>query len=154
MLQPHSFNTQHISHIFGSLYLGSQYATRDTTLSERRIARIVSIGCKPLNRHVQATVFPFEVDDTGTSENVAFFFSDLVPKMHALLDEANEQGVPILVHCQAGMSRSAAVVITWLMTRQHMDFETAYAHVKARRPAISPNAGFMECMRTGRHAHV
>lgn len=55
-----------------------------------------------------------------------------------------EQGHTVLVHCYAGVSRSASVVIAYLMMARGMSLDQAYAHVKARRPIIHPNPGFMQ----------
>uniref|UniRef100_A0A1I8PYL7 Dual specificity protein phosphatase 19 n=1 Tax=Stomoxys calcitrans TaxID=35570 RepID=A0A1I8PYL7_STOCA len=53
----------------------------------------------------------------------------------------------VLVHCNAGVSRSASVVIAYLMRYSDMDFEKAFKHVKSRRECIQPNAGFMRQLR-------
>jgi hypothetical protein len=47
----------------------------------------------------------------------------------------------VLVHCEAGVSRSATVVIAYLMRYHNMTRDEAYIHVKSRRP-INPNEGF------------
>lgn len=50
----------------------------------------------------------------------------------------------VLVHCFAGSSRSATVVIAYLMSRNSLDFNTAYRFVKEKRYETEPNLGF--CM--------
>lgn len=52
-----------------------------------------------------------------------------------------------LVHCMAGISRSAAVVTAYIMCSEHLGFSPALAMVKAQRPRASPNAGFCEQLR-------
>ncbi len=49
----------------------------------------------------------------------------------------------VFVHCNAGVSRAATVVIAYHMKTQDVDFHTAYQHVKGVRPCIRPNDGFM-----------
>lgn len=49
----------------------------------------------------------------------------------------------VLVHCNAGVSRSASVVIGFLMCQEKMSFDEAFSAVKAARPYIQPNPGFM-----------
>ncbi len=53
------------------------------------------------------------------------------------------QGGVVLVHCNAGVSRSASVVIGFLMSQEKMSFDEAFSAVKTARPHIQPNPGFM-----------
>lgn len=48
----------------------------------------------------------------------------------------------MLVHCVAGVSRSATLVIAYLMKFEYMSLRQAFYHVKAVRPIIRPNPGF------------
>ncbi|MEQ2214378.1 hypothetical protein XENOCAPTIV_004021 [Xenoophorus captivus] len=52
-------------------------------------------------------------------------------------------GQGVLVHCQAGVSRSATVVIAYLMKHTLMTMTDAYKYVRSRRPVVSPNLNFM-----------
>uniref|UniRef100_A0A8C0N3M1 Dual specificity phosphatase 19 n=2 Tax=Canis lupus familiaris TaxID=9615 RepID=A0A8C0N3M1_CANLF len=54
----------------------------------------------------------------------------------------------VLVHCNAGVSRAAAIVIGFLMNSEELSFTSAFSLVKNARPSICPNAGFMEQLRT------
>jgi len=53
----------------------------------------------------------------------------------------------VFVHCQSGMSRSATVVLAYLMRHRKMGFGDAYAFLKARRSIVAPNEGFMNMLR-------
>eukprot|EP00879_Flechtneria_rotunda_P023077 GHRR01024396.1.p1 GENE.GHRR01024396.1~~GHRR01024396.1.p1 ORF type:complete len:245 (+),score=74.44 GHRR01024396.1:38-736(+) len=48
----------------------------------------------------------------------------------------------VLVHCAYGQSRSAAVVIGYLMWRDSKPYHQCLQHVQACRPLAGPNAGF------------
>lgn len=50
----------------------------------------------------------------------------------------------VLVHCNAGVSRSASIVIAYLMKHYGMSFDEAFKFVKSKRSFIRPNAGFVE----------
>ena len=56
----------------------------------------------------------------------------------ALADPASQ----ILVHCMAGVSRSATIVAAHLMRAERLRVKEALAAVQAGRPFISPNPGF------------
>ena len=59
------------------------------------------------------------------------------------VDAAVTRGEGVLVHCYAGRSRSAAIVIAWLMRRGGISLQAAWAQVSAVRPWIAPNEGFV-----------
>ncbi|XP_051952241.1 dual specificity protein phosphatase 10 [Xyrauchen texanus] len=59
------------------------------------------------------------------------------------IEEAHQAGRGLLIHCQAGVSRSATIVIAYLMKHTWMTMTDAYKFVKSRRPIISPNLNFM-----------
>jgi len=59
-----------------------------------------------------------------------------------------EQGHTVLVHCAAGISRSASVVIAYLMMTRGMTLAEAYQYVKSRRPIVEPNPGFIQQLST------
>lgn len=49
----------------------------------------------------------------------------------------------ILVHCHAGISRSATVCLAYIMFTAKIGLEKAFEHVQSRRSVISPNLNFM-----------
>lgn len=68
------------------------------------------------------------------------FFEECFEFIH----ENRTQGRNVLVHCMAGVSRSATIVIGYIMTLYEMEFQAAYSLVKKRRGVIRPNDGFMD----------
>jgi len=63
--------------------------------------------------------------------------------------ENGEEGSgPILVHCAAGVSRSATVVLAALMQLERMTLKQAFLMVKARRSIVYPNKGFLATLLT------
>lgn len=59
------------------------------------------------------------------------------------IDGTIAQGGRVFVHCAAGVSRSAAVVIAYLMWKEHMPLKEALKFVRSRRGIVSPNPGFL-----------
>ena len=56
--------------------------------------------------------------------------------------EALAGGGTVLVHCSAGVSRSAALLCGYLMWSERLSFDAAFEAVKAARAVASPNIGF------------
>lgn len=63
------------------------------------------------------------------------------------IDAARAAGGRVLVHCAAGVSRSSATVIYYLMTREHQSYDEALARVRDVRSIANPNEGFERQLR-------
>ncbi|KAG9466820.1 dual specificity protein phosphatase 16 isoform X2 [Eleutherodactylus coqui] len=59
------------------------------------------------------------------------------------IEKANASNGRVLVHCLAGISRSATIAIAYIMKRMDMSLDEAYRFVKEKRPTISPNFNFL-----------
>ena len=57
-----------------------------------------------------------------------------------------DHGGKILVHCVAGVSRSATLCIIYLVKYEKMTLRQAYYCIRAVRPIIRPNVGFWSQM--------
>lgn len=58
-----------------------------------------------------------------------------------------QTGQPILIHCAAGMQRSAACMAMFLIASRNMSPNQAISYIKERRPiAFHPSANFRESM--------
>ena len=77
-------------------------------------------------------------------------YDDEMAPLHKHFDEASEfiheriqQGKRVLVHCQAGVSRSATICMAYMIRYHHLSWSAAYMCVKDARPRIHPNFGFL-----------
>eukprot|EP00796_Vickermania_ingenoplastis_P008792 gene8792-6179_t len=74
----------------------------------------------------------------------------LLNNLTGSLDHQPPQRPPygrILIHCRRGISRSAAIVVGYLMATEGLSYDDALAHVVSRRSCVSLNLAFQEKLR-------
>jgi hypothetical protein len=62
------------------------------------------------------------------------------------VDEQRRAGLPVYIHCAAGVSRAAMVMAAYLMARDGCSRDQALARIRAKRPIIGPNPAFMQLL--------
>jgi protein-tyrosine phosphatase len=70
--------------------------------------------------------------------NLAVHFKEGI----AFINQALSYGGTVLVHCYAGVSRSATIVIAYLMQEKRLTFMDALNYLRRKRPIVCPNFGF------------
>ncbi|XP_042582739.1 dual specificity protein phosphatase 19b [Cyprinus carpio] len=122
------------------LLLSSQDAAHDIdTLKKLKVTHVLNVAYGVEN--VFPDLFMYKtvtVLDLPETDITSYF-----PECFQFINEASQQGGVVLVHCNAGVSRSASVVIGFLMSQEKMSFDEAFSAVKTARPYIQPNPGFM-----------
>jgi atypical dual specificity phosphatase len=78
--------------------------------------------------------------DDVCNANIGSYFDQSTAWIHGALSDGEAR---VLVHCMWGMSRSASIVIAYLMAMKGMPLQSALMFVKARRRIVRPNRGFM-----------
>ncbi|OTF73696.1 Slingshot dual specificity phosphatase-like protein, partial [Euroglyphus maynei] len=58
--------------------------------------------------------------------------------------KAKDEGVKVLVHCKKGISRSASVVVAYIMKEKCYDLDEALRYVRTHRSTIRPNPAFLQ----------
>lgn len=142
---------RHMQEVVPGLYLGPYSAASRSKLQsllEHGITHIVCVRqdieanfIKP-NFPDQFKYLVLNIADTAT-ENIIRHFQ----KVKAFVDEGLNSGGQVLVHGNAGISRSAALVLAYVMETYGLSQMRAYAIVQQRRFCINPNEGFMAQLR-------
>jgi protein-tyrosine phosphatase len=101
------------------------------------ITHVISlhISCEIHVRHNGLTYLDVILDDDEEES-----LDEVIPRCVEFIRDATG---PVLVHCFAGMSRSASICMAYLILEQKKTFEQAFDVVKSRRPCIYPNNGFL-----------
>ena len=141
----------------GPLYIGGLYALYQTDLIRAaHITHVVSvIDYDPLLQeqfqHLQH--FHIRVEDHPNADLLQWFERGVKWVDGALSGggelegeekEAGEKQRGVFVHCAMGKSRSATIVVAYLMWKYHLDAKTALEQLCEGRPVCDPNPGFKE----------
>ncbi|CAD7680232.1 unnamed protein product [Nyctereutes procyonoides] len=122
------------------LYLGSAYhAARRDMLDALGITALLNVSSDCPNHfegHYQYKCIP--VEDNHKAD-ISSWFMEAIEYIDAVKDRRGR----VLVHCQAGISRSATICLAYLMMKKRVRLEEAFEFVKQRRSIISPNFSFM-----------
>ena len=140
--------------ILPNLYLGSSRAAEDLGDLERlgiqcvvNVAKEVAMCETP--KSIEDNDVMFGPNSRSSIKRFKFEWShneDLLPVIEEpidLLQSYLENGIPVLVHCLQGVSRSPALIIGYIMKTKRIPFLEAYQIVKARSPSISPNVSLI-----------
>ena len=129
-----------ISFITDGLYLSNiciAYSLKD--LKQYKVTHIINTvyGLDP--------AFPndFKYLNLGLRDIPKENIQKVLDECNEFIDDAIQNGGRVLVHCVFGVSRSASIVINYLMHSQNMSYTEAYDYVKDKRPIINPNSGFV-----------
>ncbi|KAH9057999.1 phosphatases II [Lactarius deliciosus] len=125
------------SSIPGALYLGSITAVLDPSILKehdiRHLVQVLDVPWLPAYEEDGYECYRLDILDTE-NQDLRPHLEDTVEN----IDSALRRGRNVLVHCQQGVSRSAAI--------RGMSFDSAVAFVRQRRPCIKPNSGFVRCL--------
>lgn len=126
--------------ILDHVYLGSaQNAFNRKQLSNLQVRYIINTAKECDNHYPDHFLYmkcPMIDDET---EDATRFFDETFD----YIENARSVNSKILIHCFMGMSRSATIVIAYLMKFKRWNLKAAYRFVRERRPIIELNVGFM-----------
>ena len=123
----------------GLLYLGDHtHANNLSHLTHLGIKRVLNISSELENAFPDSlTYLRFNLPDDPDQDITSVF----LPAFD-FLDQSLDNHQPVLIHCYQGVSRSAAVLLAYLMVRRQWTLKQSYDYVKTSRPQINPNLGF------------
>ncbi|XP_077597236.1 uncharacterized protein LOC144212917 [Stigmatopora nigra] len=130
-----------VSAILPFLFLGNERDAQDLDLLFRlNIGFVVNVTTHLPLYHLKSGLHYKRLPATDNSrQNLRQYFEEVFE----FIEEAYQSDQGVLVHCQAGVSRSATIVIAYLMKHTLMTMTDAYKYVRSRRPVVSPNLNFM-----------
>jgi protein-tyrosine phosphatase len=134
-------STDSCSKIEENLYLGDYESAKDELLLRRlNIGYVLSVITADIELPIYKgiTYFRIPADDIEEQDLLTHFSTT-----NDYIRNCQHRGGNVLVHCLAGISRSATVVIAYIMKKYRMSYTNAENYVSCKRSIIAPNEGFV-----------
>ncbi|KAJ5079393.1 dual specificity protein phosphatase 12 [Anaeramoeba ignava] len=133
-----------ISVIQKHLFLGSEKSIQNIQkLKELEIKRVLSVEkyhekLEEFKNHQDILHMIIEINDMETENLLSHIESAL-----NFIENGLKKNENVLVHCQAGTSRSPAIVVGYFMKTYNLEFKDANEIVASVRPSVQINQGFI-----------
>jgi len=134
---------EQVFHIADRVFLGTKFGAanraRLDALCIRAVINVTGGGTRVPNHFAAEGIQYLHLelmDELITDPSCA------VPQACQAISAFTRQGLNVLVHCQAGLSRSATVVLAWLMREKAFSLQEAvtfFAKQRGRRPKCNPS---------------
>ena len=143
-----------LSKVTDQLYLGSEkdvFQLTEKEVNDKNITRILSVQQNsvenqkfyPENRIVKDKFKNIKFMHVKASDVTSTNLIDDFERCISFIDENIEKGGATIVHCQAGISRSATVCLAYLIKKRGYTLDEAFDYLKNCRSCIGPNFGFL-----------
>jgi len=134
------------THVIDNIYIGNSLnASNYYELKENNISHIINVS-EEISNYYPDEIEYYRIPVTDTNDaSLKKYFSDSLKFIHDIDHFITEGNV--LIHCFMGSSRSATIVLLYLMRVHGMSLDEAYRFLKNKRPVVNVNVTFMEELR-------
>ncbi len=140
--QPKPWET--VSRVDENIYIGGYLAAANLNfIRKKNIKRVVKLFADDstyyggYHRHPRVKYLVIDAKDSPEYNIQTNFLTTMM-----FIREGLKRREKILVHCHAGVSRSATIVLIHLIVNQGYNLKSALAHLQKVRPVVNPNSGF------------
>ncbi|KAL8250283.1 hypothetical protein R6Q59_033976 [Mikania micrantha] len=136
-------NTEKPSLIAGNLFIGGALAARSVyTLQHIGITHILCLCSNEIGQSDSQRPDLFEYRNFCIGDEEDSNISEIFEEAHQFIDAVEQKGGKVLVHCFEGRSRSATVVLGYLMMRKNNTLLKAWNSLRKVHRRAQPNDGF------------
>lgn len=129
-----------MSQITEDLFLCGLRGLTPNNLKKHSITLVVNVTNDVLDAPVPGIMYTrFSAVDEPT-QDLKKYFNPAADR----IEEAIRTGGRVVVHCMAGVSRSCAIVLAYLVRYRNMTLREAFKYVRERRAIVHPNHGFFQ----------
>ncbi|KAK3183233.1 hypothetical protein Dsin_030519 [Dipteronia sinensis] len=136
-------STERPSSITGNLFIGGALAARSAyTLQHLGITHILCLCSNEIGQSDSQYPDLFEYKNFSISDDEDTNISSIFTEASNFIDHVEHMGGRVLVHCFEGRSRSATLVLAYLMLRKNFTLLEAWNTLKRVHRRAQPNDGF------------
>lgn len=135
-----------IDHVVDNIYIGDLRASDDLLLLKQKGITHVINCAKNIPRffgkelkYVDLNMMDNELQCIYIPVIRSLYFINNVKR-----NQKKEKQNNVLIHCKKGTSRSATIVLAYLIVYKNMTFEQALTFLKMKREKVEPNKGFVK----------
>ncbi|XP_024041472.1 dual specificity protein phosphatase PHS1 isoform X4 [Citrus clementina] len=140
-------NTERPSSITSSLFIGGALAARSVyTLKHLGITHILCLCANEIGQSDSQFPDLFKYKNFSISDNEDTNISSIFEEASDFIDHVEQTGGRVLVHCFEGRSRSATLVLAYLMLRKNFTLLQAWNTLKRVHRRAQPNDGFAKIL--------
>lgn len=130
-----------IDQIIPRLYLSNDCIARNRKiLNDHKITHILNLTTNIQNEFESEITYKKLMICDFEGQNISLYFDEVFEFIDTALQDENNS---VLVHCNAGISRSASFIIFYLMRKKICkNYQDALAFTRLKRHVVNPNKGF------------
>jgi len=142
--EKYEINKIYPSQILPYLYLGAEICSTDLfVLRNLNIKKIINVTTNIRNQFESNDEYKIQylripLEDSYDSQIGVHF-----QKCIDFINSAKDEKCSILIHCQAGISRSPTIALAYIMQSMDMSLDDCLSFVREHRAIVRPNAYFM-----------
>lgn len=126
----------------GQVWLsGYHFAKNGNLLKEKNITAVLAAVDLKILYNPSISVHQLDLKDNQEEEVRYTFFPAF-----RFIEQQRKKG-NVLIHCAAGISRSATLLIAYMMNKYQTTLENCISYILKKRPCIMPNSGFITQLR-------
>ena len=122
------------------LSLGSWRDATEDILRTNGVTHVLSVARETQDDQLLASHFICKRINMEDNQDENLF--DHIFDAHSFIENVRETSGHVFVHCRRGISRSPAVVVSYIMRHKQFDYHDAFEFVKSKRGCVSLNLAF------------
>eukprot|EP01088_Endostelium_zonatum_P006646 TRINITY_DN18789_c0_g1_i1.p1 TRINITY_DN18789_c0_g1~~TRINITY_DN18789_c0_g1_i1.p1 ORF type:complete len:469 (+),score=60.47 TRINITY_DN18789_c0_g1_i1:142-1548(+) len=126
------------------LYLGNWTSATNIKFVEKYKIKYILVVCAQIVKESLEKKLGVEYKFVAAEDTMEYDIDKHFDECGEWIEKAKKEGKGgVLVHCLAGKSRSATIVVGYLMKKNGWSFERALKEVVGSRPLVKPNQNFV-----------